>query len=308
MLLLIGIVLVVWVALAILLAAWTLFFQGIIYNEPVTAVYWRAPAAAAGLAAFIGLWMILDSRTIQSPDETEGVYRTLFEASFRQTETFEHLWIYNRDGKMVHYQRRGNDYVQKDGRRLPEHPTKILVAHKADGDKRVFEPKTDAKGNFQLEKDQTLRYYEKDNPSRYMETIGQISTFRFGWLLMSLLLNFGFLGVWFLVLWLLLRFQWSHALGLAIAFWAAALLFVMPQVLAPAERVRKERLPPRTTTAQQKTRPRDVNATGAGVGSEGMCRIHPPTHRPVYPIPARWQEIVTRESETRPLRCWPGCA
>jgi hypothetical protein len=64
---------------------------------------------------------------------------------------------------------------------------------------------------------------------------------------MNLLLNFGFLAVWFLCLWLLLRFQWSHALGLAVVFWLVMVLIIMPMILKPAESVRKERLPPKTT-------------------------------------------------------------
>jgi hypothetical protein len=62
----------------------------------------------------------------------------------------------------------------------------------------------------------------------------------------SVLLNFGFLAVWFVCLWLLMRFQWSHALGLAVVFWLVMLLFIMPMVLRKAEEVRKERLPPKT--------------------------------------------------------------
>ena len=59
--------------------------------------------------------------------------------------------------------------------------------------------------------------------------------------MMSVLLNFGFLAVWFVCLWLLLRFQWSHALGLAVAFWAAMTLFVLPPLLTRAEEVARQR-------------------------------------------------------------------
>ncbi len=51
--------------------------------------------------------------------------------------------------------------------------------------------------------------------------------------------------MWFLSLWLLLRFQWPHALGLAVAFWLV-MLFILPMILTKAESVRKERLPPKT--------------------------------------------------------------
>lgn len=267
MLSLILIVLVVWVALSLLLAAWTLFFQGYIYSEPVQAIYWRAPAAGTALTAFVVLWMMLDYRTIQDRGD-EGRYQPLHNFSGYETETYEHLWIY-RDGKKEHYERRRDGkYVNKGGRPLPERPPKIIASHKADGEEHVFEPKRDEKGNFKIEKDQPLRYYDKDNPSRYMDESfpGQISIYHTGWLVMSVLLNFGFLAVWFVCLWLLLRFQWSHALGLAVVFWLVMLLFIMPMLLRKAEEVRKERLPPKTE-ASAAIRPPEIRGL-----SQAKCR------------------------------------
>jgi len=243
---LILILLVVWLLLGLLLAAWTLFFQGYIYSEPVSAIYWRAPAAAAALTLFLCFWIVLDYRSIEKRDE-EGRYQPLL-FSYKETETYQHLWIVNSDGKEEHYERRGNEYVRKDGRRLPTPGNKIIASHEVNGDKHVFEAERDVKGNFKVEKNQTLRYYDKDNKSRYMDnsSIGQVSISHFSWLVMTLILHFGFLIVWFLSLWLLLRFQWAHALGLAVAFWLV-MLFILPMILTKAENVRKERLPPKTT-------------------------------------------------------------
>jgi len=82
--------------------------------------------------------------------------------------------------------------------------------------------------------------------------LGQITLFHLGWLLTGLLLNFGFLAVWFLCLWLLLHFQWSHALGLAFVAWLIS-LFVLPMLLTQVEKVRKENLPPPQMTAMVRT-------------------------------------------------------
>jgi hypothetical protein len=247
---LILIVLVVWIVLTVLLAAWTLFFQGYIYSEPAQGLSWRAPAAGTAVTVFLCLWVWLDYRSITDPRD-EGRYQSPYSFSWKETETYEHLWIINRDGKEEHYERRGNEYVRKDGRRLPSRPSKIIASHKADGEKRVFEPPRDAKGNFQAPKDQDLRYYDKDNKARYMDESypGQISISHFGWLMIYLFLNIGFLLAWFLSLWLLLQFQWPHALGLAVVFWLAMILLIVPMVLKPAEDLRKQRLPPRTTAA-----------------------------------------------------------
>jgi hypothetical protein len=244
------ILLVVFVVLSLLLAAWTLFFQGYIYNEPVSAIYWRAPAAAAALTFFLLIWVILDSGTIKKSTD-EGRYRPLHDSSTREMETFDKLTILTQDRKKVTYKRTRQDnhyvYLSNNGRSLPTTRPLEIIATDQNGQEHIFKPKTDAKGNFQKENDQ-VRYYEEGNPRRYMDesAIGQITIFHFGWLLMTLILNFGFLIVWFASLWLLLRFQWSHALGLAFVAWLIS-LFVLPMILTQAEKVRKERLPPPTT-------------------------------------------------------------
>jgi hypothetical protein len=87
---------VVWFVLALLLAAWTLFFQGYIYSEPVAAIHWRAPAAATAIAFILCIWVAFDYRA-------PGRYRPLHEVSFSEPETDEHLWIFNNDGKKEQY-------------------------------------------------------------------------------------------------------------------------------------------------------------------------------------------------------------
>ncbi len=246
---LVAIVLVVFAVLSLLLAAWTLFFQGYIYSEPAEAIYWRAPAAAAALTLFLTLWITLDYRSVENPTD-EGRYRPLHELSAREIERFPKLTIPTQDRRQkVAYTWRGNQYVNKEGRRLPERPLEIIATDN-EGQEHIFRPKTDEKGNFKAEENGRLRYYEEDNPNRYMEEDypGLITIYHYSWLVMGLLLNFGFFVVWFLCFWLLLRFQWSHALGLAFGAWLIS-LFVLPMLLTQAEKVRKENLPPPTTAA-----------------------------------------------------------
>ena len=244
------IVFVVFAVLSLLLAAWTLFFQGYIYSEPVAAIYWRAPAAGAALTLFLSLWIALDYRSVEKPTD-EGRYRPLHELSARESERYDKLTaILPPDRKKVQYAWQGNQYVSKSGQRLPGRPLEIIAADK-EGQEHVFKPKTDEKtGNFKVEENGRLRYYEEDNPNRYMEEDypGLITIYHFNWLMMGLLLNFGFLIVWFLCFWLLLDFQWPHALGLAFGAWLIS-LFVLPMLLTEAEKVRKENLPPTQTAA-----------------------------------------------------------
>jgi hypothetical protein len=244
---LILILLVVFVVLSLLLAAWTLFFQGYIYSEPVGAIYWRAPAAGAALTLFLIVWIAFDYNSVHDRAD-EGRYQPLHNFSSKETETYKYLWIY-RDGRKEQFTRQGdkNLYVSKGGKRLPERPFEIIASHKAEGDEHVFKPRLDDKGHFKTE-DGEVRYYEEGNDERYMVESypGQVSISHFGWLLMALILNLGFLFVWFLCLWLLLEFQWPHALGLAFVAWLIS-LFILPMILTQAEKVRKERLPPKTT-------------------------------------------------------------
>ena len=209
----------------------------------------RAPAAAAALTFFLLIWIFFDYRSVDA-DHREGSYRPLHEFSARETETYEYLRIPRENSTIVDlYKRRGNEYV-RNGKRLPSHPSKIIASKEIDGEQHVFEPKRDAKNKYQPEPDGSLRYFEEGNPKRSMVDTapGQVTTYRFGVLLMALILNFGFLIVWFVSLWLLLRFQWSHALGLAFVAWLIS-LFILPMILTQAEKVRKENLPPPKTTA-----------------------------------------------------------
>lgn len=83
---------------------------------------------------------------------------------------------------------------------------------------------------------------ETDQGGRYVEVggrrvmsdgqIGRVATSAWGTFFFSMLLNGVHLGVWFVCLWLLLRYQWAHALGLAVVFWLVMTLLVVPMVLA----------------------------------------------------------------------------
>jgi hypothetical protein len=245
------ILLVVFAVLSLLLAAWTLFFQNYIYSEPIGALYWRAPAAAAALTAFLAIWVVCDYRSIDSRDESEGHYQPLHNFSAREIKTYKYLWLTTQDRKDELYELRGNRYLNKSNQPPKSRPLQIIAGDEPNGEKHAFKPQMDDKGHFKVEKDQPLRYYEDGDPKkRYMDenAIGQISIFHFGWMLGTLILNFGFLAVWFVVLWLLLRFQWAHALGLAFVIWIIS-LFVLPMILTQAEKVRKEHLPVKTPPA-----------------------------------------------------------
>src|SRR5439155_8961007 len=83
--------------------------------------------------------------------------------------------------------------------------------------------------------EQPLRY--RDSRGRVMteDAIGRLSTTRWGLLWGNLFLNLIHFLLWFVCLWLLLRFQWSHALGLAVILWLIMTIFGVPALLAKVE-------------------------------------------------------------------------
>jgi hypothetical protein len=247
-LILVLVLLLVWFVLSVILAAWTLWFQGYIYSEPAGEVWWRAPAAGTALTLFLVLWVVLDYKSVTpgSGEQAHGRYREL--QSFSYSEDLPHykqLTIINRDGKEQTFElkrtSRGGEEYRSGNTPLPSRPDKIIVTE--DGEKVVFEPDRDARGIFKVGPDNLLHFHDNRGREMVEGYLGQVSIRHTSWLLGNFVLNFLHLVVWWLCLWLLLRFQWSHALGLAVVFWGVTTLFVLPLVLDRAEVVARERPP-----------------------------------------------------------------
>src|SRR5437016_14176846 len=68
--------------------------------------------------------------------------------------------------------------------------------------------------------------------------------FRWGRWFANLFFNFGHLVVWFLGLWVILRFQWAHALGFAVVMWLIVTLIFLPMLLGYAGLVAANRAAP----------------------------------------------------------------
>jgi hypothetical protein len=236
------ILLLIWFVVTVILAAGTLFFQGYIYSEPAGSMYWRAPAAGAVVTAFLALWMFFDYRAPERYRELHG---------FSATETREPFKLL-RDGKNKEYRRQkdatGHPVYLFEGRpgKQNELPGRLAKVIAIEGDKEyVFEPLRDDKGKYEVDREESVRYRNKETGWEMTDAhMGQVYIFHPGWLLGNLLLNFLHLVVWFLCLWLLLRYQWSHALGLAVVCWAVMTLLVLPMVLTRTEAVAKQRATP----------------------------------------------------------------
>jgi hypothetical protein len=243
---LILILLLIWFVLTVVLAAWTLFYQGYIYTEPATGIEWRAPAAGSALAAVIMLWVFLDYRN-------PGAYRPLNEfAATEEQKPFLELRIPTSSGDQEIFKLRrgpgGLEYVldgRSDGKRLGGLQPEKVIAVRGEETLTFERQPPDTPGWLSLRRAETPRYLARDANGRKLvmqaDSPGRSSIFRGGRLFSNLLLNLLFLTAWFLCLWLVLRFQWPAALGQAIVFWIVVSLFVLPPVLTRAEKVAHDR-------------------------------------------------------------------
>jgi hypothetical protein len=243
------VVLLVWFVASVLLAAWTLWFQGYIYTEPVGDLWWRAPTSGAAITLLLVFWVFCDYRA-------PGRYRELQAFSATEYREFKELHIINSDGKEEVFKLLkklgGTEYIlngERGNRGMPQRPTKIIVV---EGDNRyIFEPvqQRDVEGHYKLRGGESLRYRNAETGWEMTEGMpGQVAISRGGWLLGNLLLNLLHLAVWFVCLWLLLEYQWPHAFGLAVVFWLVTTLFVVPQVLDQVEKVARQRAPAAQST------------------------------------------------------------
>jgi hypothetical protein len=247
-------ILLLWAVLAVLVTAWSVWFQGYLYTEAAAGIMWRGPAAGSAVLLVLLVWVLLDYRN-------PGNFRPLFEGSSTETsKPFAELRVPKTPGpgEDVYKLMRGtHEYRlngQPSGKPLPSRPSRIIVVE--GGEKFTFEPERDSKGNFKTRQrasswfgssqSDPLRYI--DGTGRVMEetTLGQIVTFRSGRFFVNVVLNIVFFAVWFVALWVVVRFQWSHALLQAAVFWIVMMLFVLPPLLTRVEAVAKERAEART--------------------------------------------------------------
>lgn len=233
---------VIFLASSVVLWGGTFILQAYIYSNPTPDLLWRAPAAAAIVTAFLAFWTMLDYR---SP----GSYNTIFEFSARNDQSFDKfLSVKNKkeipytlhkigQGRYEYRDAQGKAWSRSDTEGLVE----AIIVEDKDGKKARFVAETTKEGKFAAKQGEPVRYREEGGKRVMTDTyIGQINTTKWGLVFGNLLMNFGHFVVWFLVLWLLLRFQWAHAFGLALALWAV-FIFVLPALFKKAEDVAKAR-------------------------------------------------------------------
>jgi hypothetical protein len=233
------------VVLAGFLYVGAVFLQGYFYTGPSEQLIWGAPAAAAVLTLFLGLWCLLDANNPGSTPQ-DIPYDSFFRFSPRvdmMPTPAKEIWAVRQGSKepiaykLVKVPRAGfAQYEYREAKR-PEHTWSTggvqAILLKRDGEMDRFLPRKGAEGGYREFVDEdgwTMKEYDT-GPT------GQPTKFRFGRFLANLLLNLLHLGLWFGCLWVLLRFQWSHALGLGFVLWLVMTLSFLPALLDQAARL-----------------------------------------------------------------------
>jgi hypothetical protein len=269
-LLLLIIFLVVFLILAIILGAATLGVQGYLYSEPVADIVWRAPAAGAGIAVFLLGWAFLDYGTLKA-EQADLPFDTLFRFNPTETRELDKFWSIRSSSfdappeqeKRILYTRQtgsAGEYVNPQGRRWErvdgDGVMRALVIVDDQGQEMRLEPElkkvkdpNNPGAEIKVWKTSKEAFPGYANGRRKMPQLGVLSVFRWGLFLGNLFLNALFLGVCFVCLWLILRFQWTHALGLAVVLWLTLSLAVVPMLLAKTQDVARQRAASQPATA-----------------------------------------------------------
>jgi hypothetical protein len=222
------ILLLTWLVLAALLWGGSRWIQGALYERIPPDLIWRAPAAAAAVTAFLLIWAMLNSAAL-GPGDTELPYNTLLQfSSERLSEPVAEMTVERADAKVIY--------------KKVSLPTTPPTQEYRDADHNQFKPERvhDAKAITVKDGENEVRFLPDPNEQRFKEekgrrylsyeSFGRITTPRTGATWLMIVLNLLHLAIWFVVVWLLLRFEWPHALVGAVALWAAMTMLV-PSIL-----------------------------------------------------------------------------
>jgi hypothetical protein len=244
--------------LIVLLWVGTLFLQGYIYTEPAEQLSWRAPAAGAAILAFYAVWCLFEANSSGSQAKSDLVIPLLFSPREDMAEV-KRIWVVRQPPKggketVEEYKLKKvagavgsqSEYVEAKVDPKPWNPEGVVaILIDKDGEKDRFERQPGSEGG-------NLQY--KDSQGWVLTAFGrnlssQPTRFRMDWLLGNLVLNLLHIGVWFICLWLLLRFQWPHALGLAVVLWLVVSFTIVPYLLSQARSLASRPPPARQKTA-----------------------------------------------------------
>lgn len=245
--------------------------QGWLYQAPADRLPIRAAACGTLMAAYLTVWTALDR-------STPGKYETLFDFTTQEVtsiDAFESVMKgASGDEKIVPFKKKPGtggatrDFVDDKGQPWIKNTSErmtvaILVREKDKSEPTRFKANLDEKGNFPRDL-ADLRYTDDSGRTLTADALGHIYRRKTGVLFANLFLNFLHLALWAVALWLGMRFNWWHGVGLALAIWVFLMVAVQPLLFKVA-------------------RPKDATtALVSPAFAHGTCS---PTDRDSLPIP-----------------------
>jgi hypothetical protein len=217
--------LLTFLVLSALLWGLTRLLQGMLYENVQPDLLWRAPAAAGAVTAYVGLWALFNY-VAADPGQTDLPFDNIF--NFTSEKVSEHPvneFVAVRGNNKVKY-----SVVHLAGSERVEYrnaDNKVWLAGREGDVQALVIKEGDREVTFKTDADH--KRYVEEGGRRYLDgdSFGRITTPRGGGAFVRVLLNVLHFVVWFVVIWLLLGFQWPHALGLAAATWLM-MTFVAP--------------------------------------------------------------------------------
>jgi hypothetical protein len=212
---------VTYVVLAIALYGLARLVHSLLYTEIPRGLTWRAFVAAAAIWV-MGLGLPLLINQVLTTKKWPITFDHLFlAASSRDEMRFKEFSVPGEGGRTTVYVRKKNprglfEYVDADGKQLPASAQTITGTREDTGEKVTFKREVEKKTRLGNETT-VVRYVNEENGLvMTAEQLGTVSSRAFGQFVLSIFGGLITLATWFLALWLLLLFQWPHALGISV--------------------------------------------------------------------------------------------
>jgi len=253
-----------------------LFVQGYIYTEPSPYLPWAAPVAGAVLFFFYAMWCLVVALGMTNPNETP--YHVIWQFSpnvSRLRDPAKELTAVRKGGKTDQYVLKKSVYLS--GMAKAAYRSKVTDLPWNDtGVEAVMVKLDDGEVRFDLvsekRREQGANRTFVSSDGWVMEDFGDGPTglpvkFRLFRLAFFFFLHALHFALWFACLWLLMRFQWSHALAGAFVIWIAFTLIALPMLGDYATDVARARRAPAAAAMTEFDRPLIVDSQPIHGGS-----------------------------------------
>jgi len=229
----------------------SLFLQAYLYNEPVEKIALRAAVGGLAISVYLTGWIYINTRAA-----TDNKYGAIHEFKpTASTDVLKFEAIRRNRNKLeisVPYSKLPTEReFRSDAEKKPfrvntsdDLTVAILIKEEGKAEPTRFEAVLESELMYdgKLEK-KTFR--EKGGP-RFIEddAPGSVISPSGGVVAIAIALNLMHLAVWFVVFWLVMQFQWGHALGLATVLGVALTIVMMPLLFTLNQ-------PPKTPNVQE---------------------------------------------------------